>query len=416
MSLLYGEDKYSYVRQTHSTASPSRSRSPVAATQNLNATTISTNHHVKPTTQVPAEAVTGLSRFRRKLLSSAAALIDEIASCKASGKEVASVKVSPAIWPRLYEEISERERTKLEYCPHTEILTVTWPSYAHESFKFVISPFVNIAQGSNAFTWETNTEIQINRGPHDGERITPNFALGRELQEESIEFPIVVESAFSQSIRDLEEKVKKFLTRTDVELVVGLYFETPQFNNPLSSTTNSSKTNEDPLDFPTFAAGAEIEELGPVKYGGRIWAHAITSIRIILWYKGRGEGTATREEWDIFPKDDDSNLIKSQKEVVDILRDVTLGVVGRDDFDLIYQEKHGFTIDWQGFYPDLRRRLISDAFKRCYAWTRKTSSPTRAPVVPIERGSIRKRLAPADSDDSKGEAVKQPPHKIAKHQ
>ncbi|KAJ7763766.1 hypothetical protein B0H16DRAFT_1527173 [Mycena metata] len=384
MSLLYGEDKYSYVRQTHSTASPSRSRSP-------------------PTTQVPAEAVTGPVAVSKEAFvvseeagAAAAALIDEIASCKASGKEVTSVKVSPAIWPRLYEEISERERTKLEYCPHTEILTVTRPSDAHESFKFVISPFVNIAQGSNA--------------------ITPDFALGRELQEESIEFPIVVESAFSQSIRDLEEKVKKFLTRTDVELVVGLYFETPQFNNPPSSTTNSSETNEDPLDFPTFAAGAEIEELGPVKYGGRIWAHAITSIRIILWYKGRGEGTATREEWDIFPKDDDSNLIKSQKEVVDILRDVTLGVVGRDDFDLIYQEKHGFTIDWQGFYPDLRRRLISDAFKRCYAWTRKTSSPTRAPVVPIERGSIRKRLAPADSDDSKGEAVKQPPHKIAKHQ
>ncbi|KAJ7731520.1 hypothetical protein B0H16DRAFT_1583533 [Mycena metata] len=411
MSLLYGEDKYSYVRQTHSTASPSRSRSPVAATQNLNATTISTNHHVKPTTKVPVEAVTGPVAVSKEVFvvseeagAAAAALIDEIASCKASGKEVASVKVSPAIWPRLYEEISKRERTKLEYCPHTEILTVTWPSDAHESFKFVISPFVNIAQGSNAFTWETNTEIQINRGPHDGERITPDFALGRELQEESIESPLWSRAHSLSPFATSRKKSKSFSrARTlNLSLVSTL--------RPHSSTIPRLlrlETNEDPLDFPTFAAGAEIEELGPVKYGGRIWAHAITSIHIILWYKGRGEGTTTREEWDIFPKDDDSNLIKSQKEVVDILRDVTLGVVGRDDFDLIYQDKHGFTIDWQGFYPDLRRRLISDAFKR--------PSPTRAPVVPIERGSIRKRLAPADSDDSKGEAVKQPPHKIAKH-
>lgn len=161
---------------------------------------------------------------------------------------------------------------------------MTWPSDAHESFKFIISPFVNIAQGNNAFTWETNTEIQINRGPHDGEKITPDFALGKKLQDESIKFPLVVESAFSQSIHDLEEKVAKFLTRADVELVVGLYFQTPQFSNP-----PASETNEDPRDFPTFVAGAEIDELGPVKYGGETWAPAIRRIYIILWYKGPGE-------------------------------------------------------------------------------------------------------------------------------
>ncbi|KAJ7488494.1 hypothetical protein B0H11DRAFT_2012888 [Mycena galericulata] len=416
MSLLHGD---SYVRQTYSTVSPSRSRSPVAATHNFNATTISTNRHVKPTTTALVEAVaapvtvlkdvSAVSEADEEAGTAVAALVNEIASCKASGKEVAYVRVSPEIWPRLYEEIFERERAKLEYCSHDEILTVTWPSDAHESFKTIISPFVDMGQGSNPFTWETNTEIQINRGPHDGEKITPDFALGRQRQGKSIEFPIVVESAFSQSTRDLEEKVEKYLTRTDVECVIGLYFQTRQFNNPPSSATI-----EDPVDYPTFVAEAQIEELGPVEYSGHIWAHAITSIRIILWYKGPGKGTATREEWDIFPKDDNPNLIKNQKEVVDILRDVTLGVVGKNDFDLIYQDKHGFNIDWHGFYPDLRLRLISDAFKRCYSWTRP-SSPSREPVVPIEHGSIRKRLARADSDASKGEAVKEPLHKMAKH-
>ncbi|KAJ7776658.1 hypothetical protein B0H14DRAFT_2631669 [Mycena olivaceomarginata] len=92
------------------------------------------------------------------------------------------------------------------------------------------------------------------------------------------------------------------------------------------------------------------------------------------------QGPATREEWvavhhlfqDIFPTDDDADLRKRQEEIVKILRKVARDVIGKDDFKLIFRDKHGFNINWDGFYPDL------------------------------------------DSDDSGEEAVEQPPHKVVK--
>ncbi|KAJ6553373.1 hypothetical protein B0H19DRAFT_1377906 [Mycena capillaripes] len=419
MSLLYREDAYSYARQTYATVSPTRS--PVAVPQNP---TVSTNRHVKPTTKAPMKAsvatppvpvlkdVSAACEADEKTDASVAALVREIAIRKASGTESALIKVPPTIWPRLYETISEQERAKLEYCPHIEILTVTWPSDAHESFKFLIGPFVKIAEGTDPFTWETNTEIQIPRGLHKGEKKTPDFALRRELSDQSIEFPIVVESAFSQSLSDLDEKVEMYLTRPDVECVVGLHFKTPQFNNPPPSATK-----EDPVDSPTFTELAQVGgTLGPIRYLGHVWAPAITGLVIILWIKGNQPGAATREEWDIFPTDNDADLRKRQKEVVKILRKVARGVIGKDEFKLIFRDKHGFNINWDSFYPDLGRRLMSDAFKRYFAWS---TEPDDSVIIEIDRSSARKRtldLYGADSDDSEEEAVEQPPQKVFKLQ
>ncbi|KAJ7797977.1 hypothetical protein B0H14DRAFT_2618349 [Mycena olivaceomarginata] len=53
---------------------------------------------------------------------------------------------------------------------------------------------------------------------------------------------------------------------------------------------------------------------------------------------------------DIFPTDDDADLRKRQEEIVKILRKVARDVIGKDDFKLIFRDKHGFNINWDGFY------------------------------------------------------------------
>ncbi|KAJ6555982.1 hypothetical protein B0H19DRAFT_1262104 [Mycena capillaripes] len=120
----------------------------------------------------------------------------------------------------------------------------------------------------------------------------------------------------------------------------------------------------------------QIENLGPISYKDRIWAHAIKRIVIVLWFKGRGDGPTSREEW---------------------------------DFNLIYPDKRGFNIDWQSFYLDVHRRLVSDAHKRCYAWNRQNSSSSTedATIISIDDLSARKwalSLCGADSADWDQEA------------
>ncbi|KAJ7692792.1 hypothetical protein B0H14DRAFT_3046259 [Mycena olivaceomarginata] len=335
MSLLYREDAYSYARQTYSAVSASHS--PVAATQNLNATTVSTNRHPQWKLLVATPPVAVLKDVSAaceadETDASVAAIVRKIAVCKASGTQVAVLhQISPAIWPRLYENISEQERA--------------------------------------------------------------NYRINR------LSFPLWSRARSPSHLSDLDEKVEMYLTRPDVECVVGLHFKTPQFNNPPPSATK-----EDPSG----------RNLGPIKYLRHVWAPAITGLVVILWVKGHQPGAATREEWDIFPTDNDADLRKRQEEVVKILRKVTRGVIGKADFKLIFRDKHGFNINWDGFYPDLGRRLMSDAFKQYFAWS---TEPEDAVVIQIDHSSARKRtldLYGADSDDLEEEAVEQPPHKMVK--
>ncbi|KAJ7721666.1 hypothetical protein DFH07DRAFT_297055 [Mycena maculata] len=407
---LHGES-YAYRRAVYST--PVRARSPKAA-----APVTVVDRHVKFTTKAQMDdpvAVEAVPKHVSPVVSKAdaqvAALVHQIRASKASGAEFSHITVPCEIWPLLHENVSE-ERARFEYCSHTELLIVTWPTDVHEAFKWTIAPFVNIAQSDNAFVWETNTEIQLTRGPHDGDRLTPDFAFGKLLENGSTQFSIVVESAFSQSANSLDEKAQKYLTCPDIECVIGLNFVGPSFNNPTLPCT----TGGHPLQYDAFVEAAQISDEGPVEYNGHTWAPVIKQIILILWVKGRGSNLATREEWDISPRTNNVDLATKQTEVVKILRKVTRGVVGKDEFKIIYRDTSEFKIDWQGFYPDLRRRLISDAFKRCYEWTKAGSSSSDGTVIEISRSSAKKRALEVygvDSDDSE-EEVKEPPEKAAR--
>jgi hypothetical protein len=85
-------------------------------------------------------------------------------------------------------------------------------------------------------------------------------------------YSIMVESAFSQSFEDAEVVAKTHLTRTDIAVVVLLKFHCPQFRNPKAVSSAS------PVELSQFRTDATTRLLGPIKYGGYVWATDVSKI------------------------------------------------------------------------------------------------------------------------------------------
>ncbi|KAF7372528.1 hypothetical protein MVEN_00114900 [Mycena venus] len=261
------------------------------------------------------------------------------------------------------------------------MLIVTWPTKVHESFKWIIKSLEDATKARPQFVSETNTPIPFISGPHKGGSITPDFAFGKNTSSDDTLYSIIVESAFRQSPKNLEETATKHLTCPEVACVIGLNFDTPSFTYP-----SPSPTPVPDLSFNDLKAGAKVSLRGGVKFRGTTWAPPIKGIQLTIWFKKQGTVvTVDKMAWDITPIENDTrhpDLRKRHSEIVNLIRKISCAVIDKSTFKLIYPDKDSFNIDWEGFYDDIDRRLLSDAFRRWLKWAFDRSPTLASPNEP----------------------------------
>jgi hypothetical protein len=124
----------------------------------------------------------------------------------------------------------------------------------------------------------TNTAIPF-EGEYQGDTSIPDFALGRKTSDGE-KYHIIIEAAYSQTAKKLENVAAKHLTRPDVACVIGLDFTSPQFHYPPTSPTPVQ-----PLTQSAFihATSRSPDLLGAVTIGNTTWAPAIKRIVVTIW-------------------------------------------------------------------------------------------------------------------------------------
>ncbi|KAJ7084215.1 hypothetical protein C8R44DRAFT_753160 [Mycena epipterygia] len=185
--------------------------------------------------------------------------------------------------------------------------------------------------------------------------MTPDFAFGKVGANGVTEYSIVIESAFSQSPESLETKAAKHLMRPEVACVIGLDFETAAFNSPAPSSTRVPA-----MTFQDFTAAAEVvSHLGPIKLGPTTWTPRIERIQLMIWFKKPGTNITP-----INNGTQHNDLVERHSDILDFIKIISRGVIGKSTFKSIYPDQNSFHIDWQGFYGDLYTRLSTETAKR----------------------------------------------------
>ncbi|KAJ7206199.1 hypothetical protein C8J57DRAFT_1258518 [Mycena rebaudengoi] len=65
--------------------------------------------------------------------------------------------------------------------------------------SWIIKSPLAVPEHDPQFIWETNTQIQLRRGTHSGDTITPDFVFGKVESDGPTKFSIIVESTFRQT-------------------------------------------------------------------------------------------------------------------------------------------------------------------------------------------------------------------------
>ncbi|KAJ7233479.1 hypothetical protein C8J57DRAFT_1249955 [Mycena rebaudengoi] len=217
-----------------------------------------------------------------------------------------------------------------------------WPTEAHESFTWIMQPLIEATAKLEHVRCELNTPVKFLDGPYRGDSLTADLSFGT-MTPTGPKYSIIVESAFSQSFDDAEIVVKKHLTRADVAGVVLLKFHCPQFHSPTAASSAS------PVELSQFRTDATICPLGPIKYGGHVWATDVSKITVKVFARKMNNVTPGAKD-----------LNDSQDEVIELLHDLTLRVLGEEVFKSIFPTDASFAINWKQFYADLQERSITD--------------------------------------------------------
>ncbi|KAJ6514031.1 hypothetical protein DFH09DRAFT_1374117 [Mycena vulgaris] len=227
--------------------------------------------------------------------------------------------VKPDIFVELADKFAADRKFRLEYFRDNEIVTVKWPSNAHEGYKPLINPLIDLAQHDIRFSCETNAD----------------------------------------SSTELRDRAKMWLTLATVICVITVDFRTKQFLFPQPNPAREM------VGLTRVAFGKRATSLlEAITAGGGTWAHPITAIELTLYAQesgARGEGSGVLS-WNITPGHAD--LLRCQTEIDATLRVAFSTAVGADTFDELYPDEDSFLIKW----PDLA--------------SVSTTQPTAAPPAP----------------------------------
>ncbi|KAF8127781.1 hypothetical protein K438DRAFT_1888925, partial [Mycena galopus ATCC 62051] len=378
MACVAGErEQYSRRFYPSPSSSPENAPFPITMAQSPPSRVVeSTSSPAKHQLHTPAPSIDSTPAppsARDASLSAISKLVNEILAAKTSDTGFLELHVSREVWPDLFENVPEDLGAKLQYSFDTQMLLVTWPTKVHESFKWITKSLLEATKARSQFVWETNTPIPFTSGPHKGGAITPDFAFGKDTSNDDTLYSIIVESAFTQSPKKLEEAAAKHLTRPEVACVIGLNFDTPSFTYP-----SPSPTPVPDLSFDGFKAGAKGSLRDGIEFRGTTWAPPIKGIQLTIWFKKQGTvAMADKMTWDITPTEDDTrhlNLRKRHSEILNLIRKISCAVIEKSTFKLIYPDKDSFNIDWRVSHAcvpnepavEINNLGASDVKKRAY--------------------------------------------------
>ncbi|KAJ7306701.1 hypothetical protein DFH08DRAFT_902025, partial [Mycena albidolilacea] len=313
----------------------------------------------RPSEEVVAEAKSIPDSYSAEIR----ALVDKIVGSKTLEVESSEFTVEPKIWPVLALALPEDLGARFHYSSTTSILIVTWPCAVHESFVWISDVFLEAKKKDSTLISATNTAIPF-EGEYQGDTSIPDFALGRKTSDGE-KYHVIIEAAYSQTAKKLENVAAKHLTRPDVACVIGLDFTSPQFHYPPTSPTPVQ-----PLTQSAFihATSRSPDLLGAVKIGNTTWAPAIKHIVVTIWMQRDSPAeNFERKTWDITPianQIDHPNLLARHAQIDKLIRGISRAVIAQPTFGLAYPDKNSFRINWTGLYNDLPRRLLVDSWSR----------------------------------------------------
>ncbi|KAJ7201025.1 hypothetical protein GGX14DRAFT_400225 [Mycena pura] len=302
--------------------------------------------------------------------------LEAIENCIRSSDGLSDISI-PNIKPIMFRQLADKldadRKFRLEYYRDREVVTVKWPSNAHEGYKPLISALMDVAQHDINFSCETNSDIRFVDGPHKGTTAVPDFGFGKYPTNSTadMEYIIILESGYSQPTTKLRDRARMWLTLPTVISVITIDFCTKQFGYPKSNPGHKMV----PLSRIAFGKQAR-SLLEAITVGGETWAHPITAIELTLYVQRSGR-RIHRYIMD---------LKQSQTEIDASLGAVFSTATGRDTFDESNSDKHPFHINWSKLYEQLHLRRTTDSFNRYREWIDESSAsasqPTVAPPAP----------------------------------
>lgn len=155
---------------------------------------------------------------------------------------------------------------------------MTCASGVHETFPAVVQAFYKVASAySDAFSVEHNRDIRITSDTNSRSTRVPDFAF--RTNDLLPKYLLVLECAWSQSMRDADTKAWQLLERMDVKVVIVICIN--QKTGPLGSPNARPPPNYQIPDETQFPDARD--PLANVVFGGSIWARGIKDITLRIY-------------------------------------------------------------------------------------------------------------------------------------
>ncbi|KAJ7089583.1 hypothetical protein C8R44DRAFT_751325 [Mycena epipterygia] len=149
-------------------------------------------------------------------LHTPAASVDLTPPSSEAPSTIPCLDIRGEIWLDLSEAIVNERQFKVTYDSGTQLLTVTWTTDVHEGFKWAIQPLIHATEKNKTYIFETDIRIQFHQGEYNTMAPTPDLAFGKHASEGKQEYPIILESGFSQTPHSLETVAQMHLTQPKV--------------------------------------------------------------------------------------------------------------------------------------------------------------------------------------------------------
>ncbi|KAJ7728226.1 hypothetical protein B0H16DRAFT_1589316 [Mycena metata] len=392
MSVYMGEAEAAYPTPRSSTDHSAWVRTPAPASNvqrgpapvphRVGATTPRTGLHtpvasLEITSPAPPSKVTSAAKSEndQRQLEKSANLRSQIDKLQLETNRSQRLAVDVATWEAFEANHRESVEYRTEYVADTETMIVTCASGVHESFRPLVRPFTDVANAfGDTYTIETNIDIRItSSSSRVRSNRVPDFVFAKRGVDPKNLF--LLECAWSQNFKEVEEKADLSLTRNDVQLVACLDIGTKGQGLCLSPPRVNYKIC-DPDTFPTQPH----RRFESVTFEDHCWAGAIDALQIHLFRRG-----FEVESYNIFP---DFGECEVNQALVGLnLGKLLISQLEADSHSFFTAEKP-FSIDWDGLYDNINKRLISDGFQRYKDWAIKVAddpSITAIPPVKLRR-------------------------------
>ncbi|KAJ7441539.1 hypothetical protein FB451DRAFT_117736 [Mycena latifolia] len=313
-------------------------------------------------------------------------------------------RVDPAVWAEIIAHYEDSVKYRLEYLANSKEMIVTWPSWLHETFDVTLGSFNKIAEVSHTpYRCLLNKDFRVNTGAADASRLIPDFALVRQdTPDPTWKNLIVLESAASQTKKDLDNKVGLWLKDPNVQLVIAVDLQISKYHAPKRALDTEHPPTLTLKEVHALAA----PRFGPITINGHVWAPMIEKITVGLHSRDDGDVGKVSMFYDltpVFPGNATAAeaLLANKDRLTEIIGNVFWEIVGSDLMKKCFSKDAPFSLKWDAFIDSLPAALRNDAHYR-FQDHYKQLPPAVIPTTSVSALRLALKRAPERDEEREG--------------